>query len=204
MVVCFPSLTRCLSCRGVNWNIKAMEIASAAASCLSCRGVNWNILSAGLFRPPIRVASHAEAWIEIKKACMASLVAGSLPLMQRRELKFIRFWLFVGKVLLPLMQRRELKWEFQINETWLRTVASHAEAWIEISVCASTNLASSGCLSCRGVNWNKKPDISKSSEPMLPLMQRRELKYARHPAPCRLSTGCLSCRGVNWNPWYLW
>ena len=99
----------CLSCRGVNWNIQLIPNCTNLLRCLSCRGVNWNaeILSCCFITVALplmqrrelklyclqssdtrsRVASHAEAWIEII-GNLFSLDIKGLPLMQRRELKF--------------------------------------------------------------------------------------------------------------------
>ena len=122
---------RCLSCRGVNWNSPCTSSSvKPIYGCLSCRGVNWNISGANVNNGS-NVASHAEAWIEIKK------IRHFLPLLPR------------------CLSCRGVNWNSLLSFNLLVVVvASHAEAWIEICVWPANTFVQLCCLSCRGVNWN--------------------------------------------------
>ena len=105
------------------------EAAVARNCCLSCRGVNWNSVNLCIQRifyllPLMQrrelkflvyfilrrliVASHAEAWIEIKtgKGEMKAPLVASHAEAWIEILTLVCLWKFLP---LPLMQRRELK-----------------------------------------------------------------------------------------------
>ena len=142
---------RCLSCRGVNWNIDEGLINSQIAGCLSCRGVNWNICKI------------------CKRGC-----AKRLPLMQRRELKYSNRWRYNFRLRLPLMQRRELKYNNTGELLLVLQLPLMQRRELKLS-CFRPLIIDVCCLSCRGVNWNRVLSLHSTTK-MLPLMQRRELK----------------------------
>ena len=103
-----------------------------------------------------------------------------------------------GEITLPLMQRRELKFgRSNTPNKWKRCLSCRGVNW---------NVPSNNfwkfilcCLSCRGVNWNTNWCNLFVNRFQLPLMQRRELKFYLSPDLSPREKCCLSCRGVNWN-----
>ena len=170
--------------------------------CLSCRGVNWNLNDVNT-KVTVSVASHAEAWIEITQDVIGRLI-DMLPLMQRRELKYslllshflhsqtvashAEAWIEISaatvataaSVFVASHAEAWIEISSMTAQSEIWCVASHAEAWIEIKCRFRFHRSAGGCLSCRGVNWNSISICRKSR-----------------------SAGCLSCRGVNWNYWSL-
>ena len=99
--------------------------------CLSCRGVNWNALLCCFFQQ-LRAASHVEAWIEI--------ISPPIPKVWRSAASHVEAWIEID-LINGTVQDAE--------------AASHVEAWIEIEHYGLKVWLCHGCLSCRGVNWNR-------------------------------------------------
>ena len=82
-------------------------------------------------QPKAQVASHADAWIEIKIAFLESTLNPSHP-TRMRGLKFVQESMFPLLKASHPTRMRGLKFLFAMCYFIILIVASHADAWIEI------------------------------------------------------------------------
>ena len=138
--------------------------------------VDWNLVYLGRIDYPVNVASHADAWIEIKsKSTKRTLRNWSHPTRMRGLKYYQRYW----------------------DDGWW-IVASHADAWIEIIyrkslVVFPTSRIPRGC-----VDWNKYSSTFLSFNARSHPTRMRGLKLSKPCCilrqQCRIPRGC-----VDWN-----
>ena len=213
---------RCLSCRGVNWNlcVTSEHFCPVMLPLMQRRELKFlarSIVSFGTLLPLMQrrelklaesgTRTTAAAWLPLMQRrelkywlCFWLAKLYRLPLMQRRELKWLSEKISMWIISLPLMQRRELKYILlRLLHSYFRCVASHAEAWIEMLLLILLRVLPECCLSCRGVNWNRSRWPHKIQKSYVASHAEAWIEIwlllRLRPSPIC----CLSCRGVNWN-----
>ena len=143
------------------------------------------------------VASHAEAWIEIT---LQPYWFSPVPVASHAEAWIEMPFRFMRRgIAWCCLSCRGVNWNIVPQQPVcdvFRCLSCRGVNWNRKSSQAAAQVIR--CLSCRGVNWNAYHLAIILLPLLLPLMQRRELKF-RCFRESPVNNRCLSCRGVNWN-----